>query len=298
MRLPPTGNRQHIFYVDGLLFLTIIGVRALMMMPRTENPEVSVPGSSIIVLMPGASPIDMEKMVILPVEEALNELDGIVRIVSDAREGLAVVAVEFEFNEDPQEKFDEVTQQINGMRGTLPDEILQLDMWKWSIADMAMMQLALISETAPYNEMEKVADDFSNRVLKIQNIRKITLYGLPGQEIHVNLDFEKMALVNTSIEQISRAIESNNVNIPGGAIKLGPTSLSVKSSGSFQNLDEIRNCVVNSYQGRLIYLRDVAEVEFEYEVQKTLTRYGDKLMTHEGGGASRSIFLGLARRRV
>jgi len=191
---------------------------------------------------------------------------------------LAIVSVEFEFNTDADEKYDEVVQQINSKRSELPDEIVQLDMWKWTVADMAMLQLALISEEEPFSELEKTAETLRKRVEKIGNIRRVNFYGLPDQEIHISLDFEKMALVNTSLDHISKAIASNNVNIPGGDIKLGSSMLSVKTSGSFQDLDEIRNCVVNSYQGKLIYLKDVAEVEFAYEERNYVTRYGAKHM--------------------
>ncbi len=296
MRLPRLAIENTSFTWMVFIFLTIVGIRAWMTMPRTENPEVTVPGSTIIVLMPGASPIDLEKMVALPVEEALNELDDIVRIESEVRDGLAVVSVEFDFNADAGEKYDEVVQQINGMRNTLPDEIIHLEMWKWSITDMAMMQLALISETAPYSELKEVADELGRRIEKIRNIRKVTLYGLPEQQLHINLDLEKMAMVNTPLDQVIRAIQSNNVNIPGGDMNLGQTTFSVKSSGSFQDLEEIRNCVVNSYQGRLIYLRDVAQVGFGYEDQLYLARFGTNLSPREDGGGYRSIFLGISQK--
>jgi len=296
MRLPKLAIDNSSFTWMVFIFLTVVGIRALLTMPRTENPEVSVPGSSIIVVMPGASSKDMEKMVALPVEEVLNELEDIEVITSDVRDGIAIVAVEFEFSADPDEKYDEVVQQVNSIRSSLPEEIAQLVMWQWSISDMAMMQLALISDTEPYSELEKTAEDLRKRIEKIRSISKVTYYGLPEQEIHIHLDFEKMAMVNTSLDQIVGAIESNNANIPGGDVKLGPTNLSVKSSGSFQELDEIRNCVVNSYQGRMIYLRDLAEVEFSYEEQDHLTRYGAKKMPHAEGGGKRSIFIGISQK--
>jgi len=296
MRLPRLAIDNSSFTWMVFIFLTVVGIRALLTMPRTENPEVSVPGSSIIVVMPGASSLDMEKMVALPVEEALNELEDIEVITSDVRDGIAIVAVEFEFSTDPDEKYDEVVQQVNSMRNTLPDEIDHLMMWQWSISDMAMMQLALVSETEPYAELEKTADDLSKQIEKIRSIAKVTYYGLPEQEIHIHLDFEKMAMVSTSLDHIVRAIETNNANIPGGDVQLGPTNLSVKSSGSFQELDEIRNCVVNSYQGRLIYLRDLAELEFSYEEQDHLTRFGAKKMAREEEGGCRSIFIGISQK--
>lgn len=296
MRLPELAIKQRSFTWMFFIFLTIFGVRAYQTMPRTENPEVAVPGSSVIVVMPGGSPVDMEKMIVLPIEEALNELDDIDRISSEVRDGLAVVAIEFENFADPDDKYSEVVQQVNSIRSTLPEEIVQLEMWQWSIADMNMMQLALISESEPYSELEAIADRLRKQVEKIKSIREVTYYGLPEMEIHVLMDLEKMAMLGTSVDQITRALQSSNVNIPGGDFDIGTSSLSVKSSGSFQDLDEIRNCVVNSHQGRLIYLRDLAEVAFAYEEQDHLTRYRSKFMPPSEAVDGRAIFIGISQK--
>jgi len=315
MRLPYLAIKNPSFVWMLIIFLTILGVRAYMNMPRTENPEVTVPGSSVIVVMPGAGSLDMERMVAMPLEEALNGLEDIKTIYADVRDGLAVISVEFEFTADPDEKYDEVVQQVNSMRSTLPDEIVQLDMWQWSIADMNMMQLALLSDEASFAELEERAEDLRHRVEKIPAIRKVEYYGLPEQEIHVRLDFQKMAMVHTTMDRVIGAIQSNNVNIPGGNIDIGPVSLSVKSSGSFQDLEEIRNCVVNSFEGRLIHLRDLATVEFGYEERNYLTRFGSKTFPDDvvggrvdedaggradegagGGQGRRGIFIGISQK--
>ncbi len=296
MKLPELAIQQRSFTWMIIIFLSILGVRAYMTMPRTENPEVTVPGSSVIVVMPGASPIDMEKMVALPLEETLNELEDIERITSEVRDGIAIVAIEFEHQADPDDKYNEVVRQVNSIRSTLPDEIVQLEMWQWSIADMNMMQLALVSDTEPYSELEAIAEQLRKRVEKINNIRKVSYYGLPAREVHIKLDFEKMAMLSTSVDHIIRAVESNNVTIPGGDMDIGSSSLSVKSSGSFQDLDEIRSCVVNSYQGSLIYLRDMAEVEFGYEEQNYLTRYRSKADPGIEEYMGRAIFIGISQK--
>ena len=296
MKLPRLAIDNASFTWMVMIFLTVIGIRALLVMPRTENPEISVPGSSIIVIMPGASPVDMEKMVALPLEESLSELEDIKEILSDVREGLAVVSIEFDFSTDPDTKFEEVVMQVNSIRNTLPDEILELDMWQWSISDMAMMQLALTSGDAPFAEMKQVADELSDRLKKIASVKNVEFYGLPEQQLVISLDFEKMALSGTSLERITQVVTSNNINIPGGDIELGKSTLSVKSSGSFQDLDEIRNCVVNSYQGRLIYLRDVATVAMEDGELKHRARYGNRHEFPGKEGGQRSIFLGISQK--
>lgn len=296
MRLPKLAIDNRSFTWMVIIFLTVIGMRSLINMPRTENPEVTVPGSSIIVLMPGSGPMDMETLVALPLEEAMNELDDIKRIITDVRDGIAVISVEFEFNTDADEKYDEMVQQVNSVRSSLPDEILQLETWQWSITDMSMLLLALTSDDAPYSEMEHTAEELRNRIEKIRSIRKVTSYALPDQEIHILLDFEKMAMVNTSLDHITRAIQSNNMNIPGGDISLGATNLSVKSSGSFKSLDEIRNMVVNSHMGRLIYMRDLATIEYGYEEQNYKARFGAKSIPRESGGGGRCVFLGISQK--
>ncbi len=306
MRLPELAINNRSFTWMVLIFLTVLGVRSLVTMPRTENPEVTVPGSSIIVLMPGSGPMDMETLVALPLEEAVNELDDIKRIITDLRDGIAVISVEFEFDSDADEKYNEVVQQVNSIRNTLPAEILHLETWQWSISDMSMMLLALVSDDAPYAEMEQTTEDLRKRIDKIRSIRKVSAYALPEQEIHIQLDFEKMAMVNTSLDHITRAIQSNNMNIPGGDINLGASSLSVKSSGSFRELEEIRNTVINAWQGRLIYLRDVATLGYGYEEQNYLARFGSRSfdedhpgVEHLGSGMSRGmrcIFLGISQK--
>ena len=286
MILPRLAIENRVFTWMVMIGLTLLGIRAYITMPRTENPEVTVPGSSVIVVMPGASSMDMENMVALPVEEALNELEDITRVSTDLRDGLAVISVEFEFDTDEDEKYEEVVRQINSIRSQLPESILQLETWQWSVADMNMMQLALVSENSSFAELEDLAEDLRKEVEKISSIRKVSYYGLPSREIHIGLDFEKMAMVHTSLDHITRAIETNNMNIPAGDLDIGKTSLTVKSSGSFQDLDEIRNCVVNSYEGRLIYLRDVATVEYGYEDRLYLTRHNSQ----------RCIFIGISQK--
>jgi multidrug efflux pump subunit AcrB len=296
MKLPGLAIDNRSFTWMVFIFLTVFGIRSLITMPRTENPEVTVPGSSIIVLMPGAGPLDMENLVALPLEEAVNELDDIKQIITDVRDGIAVVSVEFDFSTDADDKYNEVVQKVNSIRGSLPEEILQLDTWQWSISDMSMMLMALISEDAPYSEMEGIAKELKDRIEKNRAVRNVSFYALPEQEVHIFLDFEKMAMVNTSLENVIQAIQTNNMNIPGGEISLGATNLSVKSSGSFQNLDEIRNMVVQSHQGRLIHLSDVATVGYGHEEQNYRARFGAKSYRNQGPGGVRCIFLGIIQK--
>lgn len=286
MKLPRLAIENTSFTWMFFILLTIVGIRSLLIMPRTENPEIAVPGASIVVILPGANPVDLEKMVALPIEETINELEEIDQISTSVRDGLAVISVEFDFDTDADEKYAEVLQQVNNIRSDLPAEIIGLELVQWTTADMAMYQLALISDSASFSDLKREAEKLRRLVAKHSSIRKVDFYALPEREIHILLDFEKMAGINTSMDHVIRAIESNNANIPGGEVVIGNRSLSVKTSGSYQDLDEIRNTAVNSYQGRLIYIRDIATVSFGYEDLNYHARYLGR----------RAIFIGICQK--
>lgn len=296
MRLPKLSIENASFTWMFFIFMLVLGVRALLIMPRTENPNVTIPGSSILVVMPGASPIDLEKMVALPVEDALHELDDIVRISSNVSDGYAAISVEFDFDTDADEKYNQVVQKFNSIRNELPDEIMHMEVWKWSTVDIAMLQMALISDSASFRELKLHAEKLQKSMEKVNSVSKVDIIALPEQEIHIDLDMEMMARVNTTIEMISKAILSNNANIPGGEIVIGAKSLNVKTSGSYEDLEQIRNTVVNSYQGKLIYLKNIAKVDFDYEDLKYYARFGGEYSDSVRRPSTRAVFLTVAQK--
>jgi multidrug efflux pump subunit AcrB len=180
------------------------------------------------------------------------------------------------FGTDADEKFDEVVQQINSIRNDLPDDIYDLEILEWSSTDVVIMQLALVSETAEYAELEEDADQLKKILEKVDGVKQVGILALPGQEVRISLDVEKMAQMNISLERVSQAILSNNANIPGGSVEAGTRNFNIKTSGTYNSLDEIRNTVVSSYNGRIIYLKNIAAVEFDYEDNVYLARYNGR----------------------
>ena len=252
------------FTLTAFLLLLIVGVSSFFTMPRSEDPPLQVPGASVIIIYPGSNPIDLEQLVATPLEEAINELDDIKRMETSMRDGILVTSVEFTFESDPDEKFDEVVQQVNSIRDDLPDEIYDLEILEWNSTDVVMMHLAIVSETAEFDVMEDEAEVLKKKIERVPGVKLVELFAIPDQELRVSLDMEKMAQMNISIDLVNKAIMSNNANIPGGSMKIGERDFSIKTSGSYQNLAEISNTIVSSYNGRNIYLKNIADVHFDY----------------------------------
>lgn len=200
----------------------------------------------------------------IPLEEAINELDNIKRINTSLFDGIAYISVEFDFDVDADKKYDDVIQKVNSVRGDLPDNILDLRTMQWNSSDVAMFQLAMVSEKATYRELESHAEILKKDIERVHGVKKVEIIACPEQEIRISLDFEKMAHMNINLEQVSNAIMSSNANIPGGSMKLGDRVFSLTSSGSYDDICQIRRTVVSSYMGRLIYLENIASVEFDY----------------------------------
>ena len=173
MRLPKLAIENHQFTIVVILLLILSGIVSFITMPRSEDPQVSPPGTSVVVLYPGANPKDMEQLVTDPIEEVINELDDIKRIESYMEDGLAVISVEFLPGSDPDEKYSDVVQKVNSIRDKLPEDIMSLDMTKWSISDVNILQVALVSDSASYKELESEVEILKKSLEKVSGVKKI-----------------------------------------------------------------------------------------------------------------------------
>ncbi len=273
MILPKAAVENRHFTITIITLLVVFGLYAFLTMPRTEDPQIEVPGASVSVIYPGATPVDLEQLVINPLEEAINEIEDIRRIESFSGDGLADVAVEFEFGTDPDDKYQEFLEKINSVRQELPDGILRIDPFKWEVSTVNILQLALVSETATHRDLRRQAEELADRLERISEVREVEIWASPEQEVRVAADLERMSRMNISIAQVMAAIESSNASIPGGSIDTGGRKFNVRSSGQFESLEEIEDTIINTSGGGLIYLRDIADVYFADEEKEYHARF-------------------------
>ncbi len=276
MRLPEFSIKNHQFTIIIISLLTLFGIVSFFTMPRSEDPQVSPAGTSIIIVFPGANPADLEELVVDPIEEVVNELEDIKHINTKAEDGLALIQVEFLAGSDPDDKYSDVVQKVNSIRNDLPDEILRLETMKWTITDVKILQVALVSEKAPYSVLEKEAERLETQFKRVSGVFKADIRAYPEQEIRISLDIERMAALNLPLNRVIGAVQSNNANIPGGSIDIGKKRFNIKTSGSYENIEQIRNTVIDAAAGKVVYLKDIADVNYSYEDEKYIARFNGK----------------------
>ena len=272
MRITSFFVRNYQFTLVVVLMVIAVAVTTLFTMPRAEDPEINPPMYPIIVVYPGTSPRDMEELVVKPIEKRVSELENLKKIVTRIDDGVAVLTVEYKYGSNVENKYQELVREINAIRSELPQDLYSLEVNKISPTDVSVLQLALVSENASPEKMRQAAEDLKEELEKIAALKKVEHWGVPEQVVRVNLRLEKIAQLKIPMNLVLASIQSEAANIPGGSIRAGTKSFNVKTSGKYQNLEEIRKTVVSAANGNIVYLEDVADVAFGYEEQKHITR--------------------------
>lgn len=276
MNIPKFSISNFQFTLTAFAFLLLLGLSSFFTMPQREDPALDIPNMLVVAVYPGANPTDVESQVADPLEDAINELDDVKEIQTTIRDGVAVMEIEFTFGVDADDKFDEVQRQVNAKRSELPQDLYQLDVIKFSTNTVAIFQIGLVSDNASYAMLKSEAERVKKVIEKVDGVRKVELEAFPEQEVRIALNPVKMTEMNISLENVQNAIQSSNANIPGGAIKVSDKLFNIKTSGTYDNLQQIKNTVVGSYQGQLIYLKHIAAVYMDYEDERWMARFNQE----------------------
>lgn len=277
MKISELAVKNYQFTIVVFLLLIALGIYSFIKIPQAEDPEFPIAIFPVIAIYPGASPIDIEQLVVDKVEKSLDELEDIKRIKTEVKDGVAVIVVEFTADSDPDKKYDDILRQINSIRPSLPSDLYSIETLKIQAGNTNIIQSALIADNAGYNELRRFAEELRDEIDVVPGVRKAEAVAYPGQELQVSVDLPKMSQLHISLTQVIGAIESENANIPGGSIEIGPKKFNVKTSGSYETIDEVKRTIVGANGGQVVYLKDIAEVTWNDEELKYFGRYnGEK----------------------
>ncbi|HEU4623627.1 MAG TPA: efflux RND transporter permease subunit [Steroidobacteraceae bacterium] len=268
--------RRYPFTLIVFLCLAVLGWFAFSSIPREEDPHFKIPAFFITTIYPGADPKDLERLVAKPIEDRLAELDDVKKIETTINDGVAVIGIEFQADADADKKYDEVTREVNALRPDLPQDISQLEIRKVAPSLVNTIEIALISADAPYRELEDRARELKDALKTVDGVRTAETWAYPKRELRVEVDLKRMAELRVTPGQVMQALQSENANIPAGAIDLGPRTFSLKTSGAYTSLDEVRDTVVASVGGRSVRVRDLARVSWETQPWSYVARFDGK----------------------
>lgn len=272
MKISEYAVKNYQFTLVIFIMAIALGISTLLNMPRSEDPNTNMPQYPIIVVYPGAGPSDLEELVVKPIEKKVYSLENIKKIKTAIQDGVAVLTVEYKYDSDVDEKYQELIREVNAMRDELPKEILSIEVKKTTPTDVNILQIAMVSENASGNELNEKAEDLQERLEKLPELKNVEISGLPEQVVRIDLALDKIAAMKIPLMAISAAVQSEIANIPGGSVVAGSKTFNVKTSGNYRSLDEIANTIVYSINGHSVVLKDIANVHYDYEPNKHITR--------------------------
>jgi len=179
---------------------------------------------------------------------------------SRSMDGVGVIQVEFQWSTDPDKKYDEVVREVNRIRAQLPADIAALEVRKAGSGLVNIAQIALVSDTASYQQLKDLGDSLRDEVETVPGVRRSQVWAAPQPEVRVAVDLERMGHAGVTLGRIEGAIRGENATIPGGAVDVGLRKFNLRTAGGYDSLDEIAQTVVASAAGRIVKVRDVADV--------------------------------------
>ncbi len=256
--------------------LGAIGVSAFLTIPRSVDPHFTGANVLVIVTQPGADPTDMEQTVAKPVEDVIQGLDNLDHVESTSTDSQAVIAAQFDWQSDPDKHYDDVVREVNAIRQGLPGSVTRIEFRKFRTTEAAVLQLALVSDSASFRRLEKIAKDLRERLNQVSGVRQTRVWGVPVPELRVAADLGRLAQLGLPLSALTDALRSGGVDQPPGAVQSGDVRVNVEAGGAFRNVAEVAAVPIRAEAGRVIRVRDVAAVSWGYEERPDITRYDGK----------------------
>ena len=267
-RIGVSGKIAHAFIQSKLTPLIVIaslllGLFAVVVTPREEEPQIVVPMIDVYVTYPGASAKEVEERVTRPMEKLLWEIKGVEYIYSIVKPGFNLTIVRFYVGESMEESLVKLYNKLMSNYDRIPPGVSQPMVKAKSIDDVPILSLTLWSESPRISgyELRRVALELCTEIKKDQNVAEFTVIGGQRRQARVILDPARLKAYNTSGFQIMEALGKSNVSLPSGAYPSGNREILVDTGGLLASIDEVGRVVVGVTNGRPVYLKDVAMLQ-------------------------------------
>ena len=241
--------------------IAIIGLYSYTKLSVDLLPDFGTNTIMVLTNYQGASASDIETNVTKPLENVLNSVSNLKHINSSARENYSILTLEFDYGIDIEDATNDIRDKLEIVSSQLPDGASKPFIFKFSTQDIPILMLSVQSKEST-NSLYKILDDkIVSSLSRIEGVGTVSIQGAPQREINVYCDPSKLDSYGLTVEGITNIIRSENMNLPIGTIDMGVSSFSVRAMGEFNEVAQMNDIVVGSFNNKNIYLKDVAVVK-------------------------------------
>jgi HAE1 family hydrophobic/amphiphilic exporter-1 len=283
VNLSAISIRRPVFTAMLAVAILVLGLMGFQRLGSDLFPDVSFPAVVVTVPYPGASPIEVESLVMKPLEDSVISLNGIDRVRSFSREGSGQLLVMFHLGVDVAEAASEVRERISQVRYRLPDETREPSIQRFDVSASPVLTYTLRG-TGSLSVLREYADDVLRPALEqVPGVAAVDVRGGAKREVRVELDRARLDALGISPTAVVAGLRAENLNVPAGHFPEGEREISVRTLAEFQNVDQVRDTIVaTATDGSSVRLRDIARVIDGFEDVRTRARVnGQEAVTLE-----------------
>jgi len=266
------------------LAVMVFGAFSIRLLPLNLMPDISYPRLTVRTEYPGAAPAEVENNVSRPLEEILGVVTGLTRISSVSRAGYSDVVMEFAWDTDMDDANQDVLEKLDAVKPALPEEIKQPLILRFDPTLDPVLTLSLSGDAedgykgvSGLKSLRRIADRDIRRLLEpVEGVAAVKIKGGLEEEIQILLDEDNLRRTGIDIGTVITRLQAENINLAGGSMRDGRTRYLVRTVNEFRNLEDIRDLVIVSREGRDIKLRHIGEIVSSYKDRDVITRVGGR----------------------
>lgn len=268
------NNKNTVFFL--LFLIVVMGITAYINLPKDSYPEVEQPMVYVGTPYPGNSPVDIENLITRPLEKELNEISEVDNIKSTSVQDHSTIIVEFHADMDIEDALRKVKDAVDKAKPELPTDLDQdPNVFEMDFSEMPIMNINL-SGNYSLEELENVAEDLQDGLEKIREISSVEIRGVDEKEVKIMANPYLMEARKVNFEDIENAIRAENITFSGGNIKEGGVRRTIRIVGEFEDPQQMLDVVIKHENNNIVYLGDVATIDFGYIEKQSYARLGMK----------------------
>jgi HAE1 family hydrophobic/amphiphilic exporter-1 len=272
MNLADLCIRRPVFAVMLITALVVLGIFSYARLGVDLYPNVDIPTVTITTTLKGASVEEMETAVTKPIEEAINTIDGIDELRAVIKDGISVVMVQFILEKNGDVAAQEVRDKVSTILSQLPVGTDPPVIQKFQVDAMPVMKIA-VSAGRNLREVSEIAKkQIKEDIETLRGVGQVIMVGQQERTINIDVDPDRLAAYNLSIAQIKRAVQAQNIEIPGGHVDQSRRELVLRTMGRIEHAEDFNDLIVGNFQGRPVIIRDIGAAENGVVEQRSLAR--------------------------
>ncbi len=300
--LGPAGALARAFINSKLTPLLVVasvllGLVALVLLPREEEPQIKVPMVDVMVSMPGASAKEVESRVAAPIERLLWEIPGVEYVYTTSQPGKALAVVRFRVGEDVERSLVKLNTKLAANQDRIPSGVSPPLVKVRSIDDVPILALTFHGEKHDHLTLRRVAAEVTARIKRLPDVSETHLIGGVRRQVRVSLDPALLSARSLGMSEVARALRHANDQTTAGSLTTDDRDVVVQTGGFFTSADDVGAVVVGVRDGAAVYVRDVAKVTDAGEDVSQYVFYGNGAATSARSQERPAVTLSIAKGR-